>query len=95
MAVPLLLCGSETWTVKTEYMTRIQEAERKFLRSVKGRTIVDKIRNEARKKELEIFSKVYKRIRRLEYRHRMSPGKNTKTSIYALTNSKKRLGSTA
>jgi hypothetical protein len=37
-------------------------------------TIVDKMKHEERRKELEIYSKVHKRIQRLEYSYRMSPG---------------------
>jgi hypothetical protein len=35
-AVPILLYGSEFWTVKIKAWTRIQAVEMKFLRSMKG-----------------------------------------------------------
>jgi hypothetical protein len=56
MAVPLLLYGSETWTVKKEDKMRIQAEKMKFSWSVKGFTVMDKIRNEEIRKELEVFS---------------------------------------
>jgi hypothetical protein len=57
-------------------MERIQAAQMELLRSVKGITIMDKIRNEEIRKEHELFSmdekgKEYK-IRWLEYLQRMS-----------------------
>ena len=45
MAVPTLLYGSEMWTLSSKDLSRIQAAEMKFLRSVKGCTILDKVRN--------------------------------------------------
>jgi hypothetical protein len=42
----VLLYGSEAWTVKKEYMTRIQAAEMKFLQSAKGCTTIYNMRNE-------------------------------------------------
>jgi hypothetical protein len=46
MAVPVLLYGSETWTPRKREWNRIQTAEMKYLRTVKGRTRLDQIRNE-------------------------------------------------
>jgi hypothetical protein len=57
MALPLMFYGSEGWTVKKEDKTRI----RSFLQSVRGCTIMDTIRNENIRKELEIFSTDKKR----------------------------------
>jgi hypothetical protein len=36
MAVPVLLYGSETWTLRKRYWNRIQAAGMKYLRKVKG-----------------------------------------------------------
>ena len=55
MAVPTLLYGSEIWTLGSKDLSRIQAAEMKFLRSIKGCTILDKIRNEDIRRELKIF----------------------------------------
>lgn len=38
MAIPMLLYGNETWTMNKKDATKIQSAEVKFLRSVKGCT---------------------------------------------------------
>jgi hypothetical protein len=49
MAVPVLLYGSETWTLRERERerdwNRIQAAEMKYLRTVKGCTRLDQIRN--------------------------------------------------
>ena len=55
MAVPTLLHGSEIWTLGSKDLSRIQAAEMKFLRSVKGCTILDKVRNENIRRELKFF----------------------------------------
>ena len=46
VARPTLLYGSETWVMKERDMTRLEAAEMRFLRSVKGYTRLDKIRSE-------------------------------------------------
>jgi len=48
VARPTLLYGSETWVTATRGMTRLEAAEMRFLRSVKGYTRLDKIRSEAK-----------------------------------------------
>ena len=53
VARPTLLYSSETWVTTTRDMTRLESAEMRFLRSVKGYTRLDKI-NEVIRKELEI-----------------------------------------
>jgi len=53
IARTILLYGSETWVATTRDMTRLEAAEMRFLRSVKGYTRLDKIRNEVIRKELE------------------------------------------
>ena len=54
VARPTLLYGSETWVTTKRDMTGIEAAEMRFLRSVKGYTRLDKIRNKVIIKELEI-----------------------------------------
>jgi len=54
VARPTLLYGSETWVTAKRDMTRLEAAEMRFLRSVKGYTRLDKIRSEVIRKELEI-----------------------------------------
>ena len=54
IARPSLLYGSETWITTKRDMTRLEAAEMRFLRSVKGYTRLDKIRSEIIRKELEI-----------------------------------------
>jgi hypothetical protein len=46
MAVAVLLYGSETWTPRKRDRNRIQAAEMKYLRTVKGYTRLDEIRSE-------------------------------------------------
>jgi len=54
MARPALNYGSETWVTTTPDMTRLEAAEMRFLRSVKGYTRLDKVRSEVIRRELEI-----------------------------------------
>jgi hypothetical protein len=56
MAVPVLMYGSEVWTIKKKDISRIQSAEMKFLRPVKGCTRMDHIRNEEIRTELEMYA---------------------------------------
>jgi len=51
VARPTPLYGSKTWVTTTRDMTRLEAAEMRFLRSVKGYTRVDKIRNEVIQKK--------------------------------------------
>jgi hypothetical protein len=46
--------GSETWLTTKRDMTRLEAAEMRFLRSVKGYTSLEKIRNEIIRKELKV-----------------------------------------
>jgi hypothetical protein len=54
VARPTLLYGSDTWVNTKRDTTRLEAAEVRVLRSVKGYTRLDKIRNEVIRKELEI-----------------------------------------
>jgi hypothetical protein len=63
MALPVLLYGSETWTIKTKDMSKIQATEMRYLRSVKGCTKLDHFKNEDIRKELYIDATQY----RIEY----------------------------
>jgi hypothetical protein len=60
MALPVLLYGRETWTIKTKDMNKIQATEMRYLRLVKGCTKLDHIKNEDVRKELDIDSTQYK-----------------------------------
>ena len=52
MISPILLYGSETWIQTQKYINKIQTAEMKFLRSIKGCSILGKIKNWEIRKEL-------------------------------------------
>jgi hypothetical protein len=54
VARPTLLYGSETWVSTERDMTRLEAAEMRFIRRVKGYTRLDKIRSEVIRKELDI-----------------------------------------
>jgi hypothetical protein len=56
MAVPVLMYGSEAWTIKKKDISRIQSAEMKFLRSVKRCTRMDHVRNEEIRTELKMYA---------------------------------------
>jgi hypothetical protein len=67
MAVPVLLYGRETWTLRKRDWSRIQKAEMKYLRTDKGSTSLDQIRNEDKRNELGI-SPLGEKI--IEYRNK-------------------------
>jgi hypothetical protein len=46
VAAMMLMCGSETWVHSQKEMNKIQTAEMRFLRKVKGCTRLDRIINE-------------------------------------------------
>ena len=54
VARPTLLYGSETWVTTTRDMTCLEATGMRFVRSVKGYTRLDKVRNGVIRKELEI-----------------------------------------
>jgi hypothetical protein len=54
IARPTLLYGSETWTTTKRDVNRLEAAEMRFLRRVKGYTRLDIIRSEVIRKDLEI-----------------------------------------
>lgn len=66
MAAPMLLYGSEFWTLTKKEERRIEAAEMRFLRSVAGYTLLDKKRSDDIRRELNIF-KLIDRIK--QYRN--------------------------
>ena len=54
VARPILLYGSETRVTTKRDMTRLEDAEMRLLRTVKGYTKLDKTRSKVIRKELEI-----------------------------------------
>jgi hypothetical protein len=54
MATLVLSYGSETWTLKKRDWNRIQAAEMKYLRTDKGCTTIDQLRNDGKRNELGI-----------------------------------------
>lgn len=67
MAVPMLLYGSEFWTLTKSEEKRIAVIEMRFLRSIAGYTLLDKKRNEDIRLELNIFNLIEKLT---EYRNK-------------------------
>jgi hypothetical protein len=61
MAIPVLLYGRETWTLKKRDRNRIQAAEIKYLRTVSGCTNIDQLRKEDIRNELGI-APLYEKI---------------------------------
>lgn len=55
MAVPIMMYGSETWTLHSKDLSRIQAAKMKFLRMVNGCTRTDKLRNEYIREDLHMY----------------------------------------
>ena len=60
MAIPMLLYGSESWTLTKQDKRNIETSEMKFLRSVANYTLWDKKRSEDIRKELNVFRLVDK-----------------------------------
>jgi hypothetical protein len=93
MPVPVLMYGSEAWVIKKNDTSRIQSAEMKLLRSVKGCTRMDHIRNEDIRTELEMYAIQGKST---EYRIRWSAENGhfqiAQTSSSIQTKGKKRCG---
>jgi hypothetical protein len=54
MTLPVLLYGSETWTIEIKDMSKIQATKMRYLRSVKGCTKLEYIKNEDTRKESDI-----------------------------------------
>jgi hypothetical protein len=87
MAVSALLYGSECWTMGKKDTQTPQAAEMRFLRSVKGCTRLDKIRNEDIRKNLECFQLMTEyedtdRQDRLEHVERMEEGRVPKQALW-------------
>lgn len=55
MATPILMYGSESWVPSQKEVKKIQTAEMRFLRRVQGCTLLDKIRNEDIRAELNVY----------------------------------------
>jgi hypothetical protein len=56
MAVPMLTCASENWTIDRLDKKKIESAEMKFLRSVAGCTLLDQNRSTDIRSELKILN---------------------------------------
>lgn len=56
MAVPSIIFGSESWVGTKHNQAKIQSAVVKFLRRVKGCSLLDQIRNDDFREELNIFA---------------------------------------
>ncbi|PSN58388.1 hypothetical protein C0J52_12974 [Blattella germanica] len=54
ITLPQLVYGSETWTHRRKYISKIEASEMRFLRAVKGCTRLDKIRSTDIRTELKI-----------------------------------------
>jgi len=54
LALPVLLCGSESWTIKASDARRITAAEMKYMRRTAGYTWTDYKTNEQIAKEIKI-----------------------------------------
>ena len=65
LALPVLLCGNETWTVKASDARRITAAEMKYMRRTAGYTWTDYKTNEQIAKELQITQML---VKLLEYK---------------------------
>ncbi|PSN58358.1 hypothetical protein C0J52_12996 [Blattella germanica] len=56
MAIPILLYGSETWTLTSNQLRRIEAAKMKLLRPLAGYTFYDQRRNVDIRPKLNITS---------------------------------------
>jgi len=74
LALPVLLCGSETWTIKGRDARRITAAEMKYMRKAAGYTGTDYKTNAQIAKELKITTTLDKL---LEYKRSFIQHVNT------------------
>ena len=51
---PIITYGSETWVIPRQYRSKLQAAEMRILRKIKGATIMDKINSQTIREELEV-----------------------------------------
>jgi hypothetical protein len=58
LALPVLLCGSETWTIKARDARRISAAETKYMRRTAGYTWTDYKTNTRIAKEFSNFGQI-------------------------------------
>jgi len=56
VARPTLLYGSEIWLTTKRDMTRLDDAEMRFLRRAKGCTRLDKIRSKVKKRTGDLWN---------------------------------------
>ena len=56
MAVPVLMYGSENWSLNRSDKRKIEASEMRFLRPMAGYTLWDKIRSSDIRKQLGIFN---------------------------------------
>ena len=56
MAVPVLMYGSENWSLNRSDKRKIEAAEMKFLRPMARYTFLDKKRNSDKREQLGIFN---------------------------------------
>ena len=56
MAVPVLVYGSENWSLNRSDNRKIEAAEMRILRPMAGHTLLDKKRSSDRRKQLDIFN---------------------------------------
>lgn len=64
MALPVLLYGCETWVQKQEDCRRLESAEMRFLRGVKGCTLRDQIKSEKIREELGRKETIHEKIKK-------------------------------
>ena len=56
MAVPVLMYGSENWSLNWSYKRKIEAAEMRFLRPMAGYALLDKKRSNDIREQLGIFN---------------------------------------
>lgn len=52
--IPIMMFGSETWVLTNIMRSKLQAIDMKFLRAIKGVTLLDRIRNETIRSELGV-----------------------------------------
>ena len=63
---PILTYGCESWVLTKDIRSRIQAAEMKYLRRIKGITRRDRVRNEVVRQELKV-EPILKKIHKLKW----------------------------
>lgn len=93
---PILTYGCESWTLTNQIKSKVQAAEMKYLRAVKGVTRLHRIRNEDIREELQVEPVLHtiekQQLKWLGHMYRMKDERQVKRVWQARTDQRRRKG---